>query len=196
MRQRRHVARTVPRRPYAELFGKDLQLAPCRDAADLTEVNPDVIDQSLGDQESPLGRIVEELALGQRRRGFRAQLTDPFAFFQSDRIFEKEQVVLFQFARELDGFDWFQPFMHVVAQSDVEADPVANAIEQLERFPHVLSAVEIHAVRGALGRARWRLPIDGSSIAAVLAAVWVMPCSRYFWMFSHNSFKSRPSAWR
>src|SRR5471030_2919824 len=170
MRQRRHVTRTVPCRPYAELLGKDLQLARGRDAADLTKVNPDVVDQSLGDQESPLGRIVEKLALRQRRRGFRAQLTNPFAFFQSDRIFEKEQVVLFQFASEPDRFDGFQPAMHVMAQRDVKANSAANTVEQLERFAHVLSAVEIDTVRGALGRARRCTAIAASSVAAALTA--------------------------
>ena len=116
------------------------------------------VDQAFGDQKAPFRRIVEEFALSQWRGRLGSELPHPFAFFQRDSIFEEEQVVPFQFAREPDRLDGLQPFMHVVAQRDVEAYLAANPVEQLERVAHVLAAVEIHAVRRALGAFDGALP--------------------------------------
>ena len=62
---RRHVAGTVPGGAHAELFGKKLGFSHLRHAADLAEIDSEIIDKILGDHELVFVRSAEQFALGE-----------------------------------------------------------------------------------------------------------------------------------
>ena len=169
VRQRRHVARAMPGRAHAVLFGKQLQLARRRDTAHLAQVNADVVEETFGQQRAPFKRVIEQFPQRQRCDGLGAQMPQPIDVFQRNRVFQEEQFVRFELAGEADRLYRFQAFMHIVAQLHVETQSAAQLVEHLERLAHVLAAVQVNAIQRTLGRRRGGGAKAPTAIATALA---------------------------
>ncbi len=127
----RDVAGSVPCGFDAELFAQDGDLARGREAAGLSDVNADVIDQALGDERGPFMRAVEEFAHRDRGGALLADLAEVSDVFRGERVFHEEQVILLGFLGEHDGLVGRDALVHVVQQIDLVAQlhrgPASNS---------------------------------------------------------------------
>ena len=91
-----HVARAVPGGLDAEELAERGHLPRHAQAADLRDVDPDEVDQPLGDQRHVLLLGVEQLAHRQRDARLLADQPEVVLVLGRERILEEEQVVLLQ----------------------------------------------------------------------------------------------------
>lgn len=124
---------------YAELFREDLQLPRRGDAADLTDVDPDKVNQLFGDQPLPLLAVVKQLPLRKGGAGLLPQAAEPGQLFQRQGVFQKKELQGLQLLGELNGLDGGDPLMDIVDELDFVPLPLADPLEQLDGVPQIAS---------------------------------------------------------
>src|SRR5579862_7968972 len=112
------ISGAVPRRSNSKLLGQDCDLTRPRESANLRKMDPDVVDQSLGNQRLPFMWIIEKLAHRAGCGAVLADLPEVSQILRREGICKKEHFELFCVLAELHGLIRQQPFMHVVEQFD------------------------------------------------------------------------------
>ena len=89
-----------------------------------------IVDQLLGDQGQALPFRMEQFAHRQRRGRVLPDQAETLFVFGAQGVFQKEQMVRFQFAGQPRGLNGRQPLMDIMEQFDLVAEFVAQMREQ------------------------------------------------------------------
>ena len=136
------VSGPVPGGLHPVELGQDRHLPARREAAGLGDVDPDVVDEPLGDERRPLVGAVEELPHGDRRRALLADEAEPPEVLGGDGVLEEEEPEPLHVLAEAHGLGGGDPLVDVVEQLDLVAQLRPRPLEQLQGPAHVGGGLE------------------------------------------------------
>ena len=157
----RDVVRAVPCGADAIEVSEGGDVSGGGNAAHLTDVHADEVDESGFDEGGPLAGVIEQFTHGNGRGALRADGVEPLEIFGGEGVFEEEEIAGLDGFGEVDGLNGAEAFVDVVEEFDFRADEIADLFDHGHDIADVFTWVEVSAGECAVG------PVEVLGFAAV-----------------------------